>query len=314
VSTYRFRLVNVFAGEPLLGHTSLSGNPLCVFEDARGLGEREMMALTRQFNLSETTFLLPPSNAASGADIRVRIFNPTQDRRLAEMPFAGHPTLGSAHVARLLATEAGGSERDRRVVLELPAGLVPVAADGDVWTLTAPFKGEPLLHAEPMPPAQVAALLGLQEDDLAGPPVWIDTGIEQFLVPVRTTAAVRKAAPGASAGGDWPRSRSGRRNAYVFAFTGARSEGREQVMARFFVNAPGSGLYEDPGTGSACANLGGWLWHSRGQAPASVRVEQGLEIDRPCHLLLDLAADGKIRVGGRVVEVASGVVTLPQGS
>ena len=199
MSTFRYRLVNVFAGEPLLGHTALSGNPLCVFEDARGLDEREMMALTRQFNLSETTFLLPPSDSASGADARLRIFNPTQDRRLAEMPFAGHPTLGSAHVARALSV---GSKRGDRVTLELPAGLVPVQAAGDVWTLTAPFQGEPVVHAEEMPASQVAAMLGLEEADLAGHPVWLDTGIEQFLVPVRTAAAghMTRVGPAASAG------------------------------------------------------------------------------------------------------------------
>ena len=83
-------------------------------------------------------------------------------------------------------------------------------------------------------------------------------------------------------------------------------------MSRFFIKAPGSGLYEDPGTGSACANLGGWLLRTRGRASASVRVEQGLEIERPCRLLLDVTADGKVRVGGRVLEVANGEVTLPE--
>ena len=145
MTAYRFRLVNVFAGEPLLGPSSLAGNPLCVFEDARGLDDRAMMALTRQFNLSETTFLLPPSDASSGAHARVRIFTPTHDPKLAEMRFAGHPTLGSAHVLRHL---LGCGDK---VTLELPAGLVPVQAEGDTWTLTAPFEGEPKVHPEPMP-------------------------------------------------------------------------------------------------------------------------------------------------------------------
>jgi PhzF family phenazine biosynthesis protein len=153
-------------------------------------------------------------------------------------------------------------------------------------------------------------MLGLDPEDLAGPPLWVDTGVEQFLVPVKTVEAVRKARPAAFDLENWPRSRSGRRNAYVFAFSGDVIDGRRQVIVRFFINAPGSGLYEDPGTGSACANLGGWLLHTREPLPVSVRVEQGLVMQRPCRLLLDVSADRKVRVGGRVVEVATGTVSL----
>ncbi len=302
---YKYRLVNVFVGDRLRAGSALAGNPLCVFEDARGLDEPAMMALARQFNLSETTFLLPPSEAAPDANLRVRIFTPTRDPRLAEMRFAGHPSLGSAHVAREL---LGLGDR---VTLDLPAGRVPVHAQGDTWTLTAPFQGEPLVHAEPLPATTVAALVGLEAADLAGPAVWLDTGMEQLLVPVKTAAQVRKAAPSAAQMDDWPRSRSGRCNAYVFAFTGAQVDGRDQVAARFFIKAPGSGVYEDPGTGSACANLGGWLLHTGHRRPARVVVDQGTEIERPCRLLLDVGGDGSVRVGGKVVAVATGTVTLP---
>jgi PhzF family phenazine biosynthesis protein len=304
MTDFKFRLVNVFASEPLIAASALAGNPLCVFEDARGLGEREMMALTRQFNLSETTFILP-SPDSSAADARVRIFTPTHDPRLAEMRFAGHPTLGSAHVVRAL------TGRGDRVTLDLPAGRVPVQANGDVWTLTAPFEGAPVVNAEPMPVQEVAALVGLAAEDLAGMPTWVDTGMEQLLVPVNSAEAVRRATPSAARAGDWPRSRSGRCNAYVFAFTGGTVEGREQVAARFFIMPPGGGLYEDPGTGSACANLGGWLLHTGHRLPASVLVDQGTEMQRPCRLLLDVGTDRSVRVGGRVVEVASGSVRLP---
>ena len=307
MDSFNYRIVNVFAGEQLLGASAFTGNPLCVFEDARGMNEQEMMALTRQFNLSETTFLLPPSQPSSGADARVRIFTPTHDPRLAEMRFAGHPTLGSAHVVRALLG------RGDQVSLELPAGLVPVHAAGDVWTLTAPFEGAPIVRPEAMPVERIAAMVGLQADDLAGPPLWLDTGIEQFLIPIRSPALVRKATPSAAELDNWPRSRTGRANAYVFAFSGAVIDGRQQVMARFFIKAPGSGLYEDPGTGSACANLGGWLLHTGRQLPASIRVDQGLDMERPCRLLLDVAGDGKVRVGGRVVELAKGTVTLGAG-
>src|SRR5664279_1611781 len=113
---YAFRIVNVFAEE------RLAGNPLAVFENARGLSDTEMQALALQFNLSETTFILP----SSVADARVRLFTPT-----FEMPFAGHPTLGSAHVVRAL-TGAGDA-----LALEMLAGTIPVIANGDIWTLEA---------------------------------------------------------------------------------------------------------------------------------------------------------------------------------
>src|SRR6186713_160140 len=113
---YAFRVVNVFAETPL------GGNPLAVFEDARGIDERTMQALALQFNLSETTFILPSDRATA----RVRIFTPT-----FEMPFAGHPTLGTAHVVRAL---AGNGDS---VTLEMIAGVIPVDARGDTWTLQA---------------------------------------------------------------------------------------------------------------------------------------------------------------------------------
>src|SRR6201995_5732459 len=114
---YDFRIVNVFAipGAPL------SGNPLCVFEDGRGLGDAHMQALALQFNLSETTFLFPSERASA----RVRIFSPSY-----EMPFAGHPTLGSAHVVRSLR----GEGPDAALTLELKAGVIPVRAQADTWT------------------------------------------------------------------------------------------------------------------------------------------------------------------------------------
>src|SRR3954463_8162652 len=111
-----FRIVNVFAETPF------GGNPLAVFEDGTALDDATMQALALQFNLSETTFVLPSSTASA----RVRIFTPS-----FEMPFAGHPTLGTAHVVRAL------SNVGDRVTLEMHAGVIPVRAEGDVWMLTA---------------------------------------------------------------------------------------------------------------------------------------------------------------------------------
>ncbi len=316
MARYRFRLVNVFVTDDLLTPSALSGNPLCVVEDARGLDDRRMMALTRQFNLSETTFILPadarssdrPGDRAADSDsgsVRVRIFTPTHDLQQAEMRFAGHPTLGTAHVLRAL---RGGGDA---VSLALPAGVVPVSADADVWTLTAPFTGSPGVRPETMPAASVAALLGLGPDDLAGAPVWIDTGTEQLIVPLRTPAAVHRAAASAAQAGGWPRNAGGRSNLYVFAFTGDEVVGRSRVLSRFFIQSPGSGIFEDPGTGSACANLGGWLIANGHRLPTRLAIDQGLAMQRPCRLLLDLTVDGRVRVGGRVAEVAGGAITLP---
>ena len=121
---HTFRIVNVFAEE------ALAGNPLAVFEDARGMDEQTMQALALQFNLSETTFVLPSARATA----QVRIFTPT-----FEMPFAGHPTLGTAHVVRSL---RGSGDT---VMLEMRVGTIPVYAHGDVWTLQAnPPKHRPV--------------------------------------------------------------------------------------------------------------------------------------------------------------------------
>src|SRR5437667_11446349 len=112
-----FRILNVFARAG-----RLTGNPLCVFENGEGLDDAAMQALARQFNLSETTFILPSAKA----NARVRIFTPAY-----EMPFAGHPTLGTAHVVRALRGTGDA------VKLEMNAGIIPVAAQGDHWTLVA---------------------------------------------------------------------------------------------------------------------------------------------------------------------------------
>ena len=123
----------------------LAGNPLAVFENARGLSDADMQALALQFNLSETTFILP----SEVADARVRIFTPT-----FEMPFAGHPTLGSAHVVRALAG-AGNP-----LALEMLAGTIPVIGQGDVWTLEAK---PPAMRKVDASREQLAAMLGLAE-------------------------------------------------------------------------------------------------------------------------------------------------------
>jgi PhzF family phenazine biosynthesis protein len=274
-----FRIVNVFAESPL------AGNPLCVFEDGNGLPGETMQALALQFNLSETTFVLP---ATGGATARVRIFTPT-----FEMPFAGHPTLGTAHVVRDL-YEAGD-----QVSLEMKAGVIPVEAQGDVWTLSA---NAPRHRAPAASRAELAAMLRLAEDDIGATPLWVDTGSEQLVVPLASFAAVRRAAPRADAMQQYG-SNGDRAMAYVFAREGDR------VLSRFFFPKHGA-IVEDPGTGSACANLGGWLIATGGTQPVRLRVDQGEAVGRPCRLGLEVTAEGRIRVSGRVIEIGRGALRL----
>ena len=282
MSPLRYRIVNVFAETPL------AGNPLCVFEDGTALDDSTMQALALQFNLSETTFILPAASA--GATARVRIFTPT-----FEMPFAGHPTLGTAHVVRDL-LKAGDA-----VKLEMNAGIIPVTAEGDVWTLEA---NAPEWRAADISRAQLAEMLGLDEADVREGALWVDAGSEQLIVPLASPAAVARCRPSAELLGRYSRGTKRQGLAYVWA-----RQSEAGLAARFFFTKHG-GLVEDPGTGSACANLGGWFIASGVSLPLSLSVAQGDEAGRPCRLGLRVDARKRIFVSGRVIELGPGVVSL----
>ena len=276
--THAFRLVNVFA------ESTLAGNPLAVVEDARRLDDATMQALALQFNLSETTFVLPSERATA----RVRIFTPT-----LEMPFAGHPTLGTAHVVREL---AGTGDK---VGLEMKAGTIPVEASGDVWTLQA---NAPKHRAPQASRATLAAMLGLATAEAGPSPLWIDTGSDQLVVPLASFDAVRRAVPRPDAMRE--HATNGTRSmAYAFAREGNR------VLARFFFLKHGA-VVEDPGTGSACANLGGWLLATGAALPQKLAIDQGEAVGRPCRLGLEVTVDRRILVSGRVIEIARGELRL----
>jgi PhzF family phenazine biosynthesis protein len=279
MAAYRFRLVNVFA------ETRLGGNPLAVFEDGRGLDDATMQALALQFNLSETTFILPSEQATA----RVRIFTPS-----FEMPFAGHPTLGSAHVVRAL-KNCGDA-----VTLEMTAGLIPVNASADRWQLSA---NAPRHRPAAVTRADLAATLGISPADIAGDPLWVDTGSEQLVIPLASADAIDRCQPDPALLARHCRNDS-RAMAYVWAENG---DGRAKV--RFFFPKLG-GLCEDPGTGSACANLGGYLLATGRPLPLRWSLDQGEHVGRPCVLSLTVGTDGAIRVGGRVVEIGCGTITL----
>lgn len=290
MASYAFRLLNVFAS------STFSGNQLCVFEDARGMDDATMLNLAAQFNLSETTFILPSERAAA----RVRVFTPG-----FEMKFAGHPAIGTAQVVRDV-RQAGNA-----LTLEFQAGVVPLSASGDAWTFTAPCPDGVRTAAPALDRAAIAGLAGLSANDLAADPIWVDTGADQLLVPLADADAVRRAAPDASQLDRWQASSLGRKTLYLFAFDeGNVQAGRQVVVARYFYAKPGGGVNEDPGTGSACANLGGWLLHTKAALPASLLVEQGDQTGRPCRLQLDVSTDGRIQVGGRALEIGRGAVTL----
>jgi trans-2,3-dihydro-3-hydroxyanthranilate isomerase len=275
-----YHLVNVFTRDA----ARLSGNALCVFEPAEPLATPTMLAIARQFNLSETTFL-GPSNRATAS---VRIFTPYY-----EMPFAGHPTLGTAHVVRLL---QGGD----RVTLEMPAGLIPVTASGDVWTLTA---SRPRWREVDRSRAELAAALGVDAAEVIDRPLWVDAGVEQLIVPLASAAAVVRAQPSIQT---LPRlvSTLGASQAYVFA-----PQGAAQISARFFFQA-GSGYAEDPATGSACANLGGWYLATEAPLPLRRTVLQGEQVGRPSRLQLTIDEERQVRVGGEVIHLGRGEIDI----
>jgi PhzF family phenazine biosynthesis protein len=277
-----YRLLNVFArpGDPF------SGNPLAVVQDAADLSEDQMQGIARQFNLSETTFLVP---AGDGADAGVRIFTPNY-----EMAFAGHPTLGTAHVVRALGL-AGDA-----LTLSMPAGVIPVAADGDTWTLTAnPGSVQADYQVD-----EIAECVGLTADDLVGPVQQVSTGSAQVVARAADVDAVRRAVGDAAAMRRFAGmgTRGGETLVYLWCETG---EGQVEARALF---TQGSAAIEDPATGSACSNLGTWL-AAQGRS-GRWEVSQGQQVGRPSTLVLTVAPEGTVRVGGLVRDLGEGVLDL----
>ena len=278
--TYAYRLVNVFTQ----GRERLSGNPLCVFERAQSLDAARMQALALQFNLSETTFILPSERASA----RVRIFTPA-----FEMPFAGHPTLGTAHVCRSLGL--GGD----RLTLEMPAGIIAVRASGDRWTFQAK---EPSWREVEESRFTLAQVLGVDKEDIAERPLWVNVGTEQLIVPLASEAAVRRVRVRADLLAQLA-SAQGKSMAYVFAPAGTG------LLARFFFPV-GAGLAEDPATGSATANLGGWCLAMGRALPCEFDISQGEYVGRPSALRLQVDGERQILVSGEVLELGRGTITL----
>lgn len=285
-----FRLLSVFArpGEPF------TGNPLAVVQDLVGLSQDDMQALGRQFNLSETTFVRPADPAdGAGVNARVRIFTPD-----IEMPFAGHPTLGTASVV-------ADQQQRAEVVLAMPAGQVPVRQEEGRWVLTTartattrPFEAAP---------ADLARAVGLAAADLVGDPVWMDAGVEQLIVQVRDRAIVEAAAPDVRGLLATALAHYGECPVLLWA---ADPEDDSRVVARFFYTGSGA-VFEDPATGSASANLGAW-WGAQGRTGRTHVVQQGELTGRASTLYVTPRPDGRVEVGGYVVPTGRGVLELEQ--
>jgi trans-2,3-dihydro-3-hydroxyanthranilate isomerase len=282
MTTYHYRLLNVFAldGQPL------SGNPLCVFEDARGLDAPTMQALALQFNLSETTFILPSDTATA----QVRIFTPE-----FEMPFAGHPTLGTAQVVRDLFNTSDA------ITLQMQAGIIPVTAQNNFWTLKA---NAPSTRAVTATVEQLAQMLELQPQDIGASPLWVNTGSDQLIVPLTSVAAVQRCNPQLHVLKQYAAINAQRCLVYLWSPRDA-----DNIESRFFF-AKGGSLAEDPATGSACANLGGWFIATQTALPLSKRIHQGALVQRPSLLNLHVDAQQHIHVSGRVLELGRGIIDL----
>lgn len=283
--TYAFRIVNVFT----VAGDRFSGNPLCVVEDARAMTDGEMQAFARQMNLSETTFVLPPEMV--GADARVRIFTPG-----FEMPFAGHPTLGTAFVVA-----AGRAQ----LAFEMRAGLVRVEAGADDRFTLRTARG-PKTRPVAATRAELAAMLGLAEAAIAGEPRWVDTGVEQLVIPLAREADVRavRPVPALLERHGYSESRD-----EAMAYVVAPADAGDHLVVRFFFTSQGAVL-EDPATGSACANLGGYHLAMERPLPYRATLHQGDAVARPSRLALAVTADGAIEVSGQVIELGRGTFEI----
>jgi trans-2,3-dihydro-3-hydroxyanthranilate isomerase len=302
----KFYQADVFTQQPF------GGNPVAVFPDAKGLSDEELQQIAREMNLSETVFVLPPTDPA--AVVRLRIFTPTQ-----EVPFAGHPVVGTMHVLAQLGLVAT-PEPVTRVVQECNIGLFPVdlhTKNGKVtrvvMTKPTPQFLETIDDTEDL--YKVAGALGIVKNtivDSKWPLEVVSTGLPVLIVPVRTLTAVRSINPDPSAIVDL----CGRYGANgIMAFTTITVEPFANIHARMF--APAIGIPEDPATGSASGALGAYLVQHGivDVGPTTeIVIEQGYEVERPSRILVQVESDDDaiqtVKVGGQCVMVIEGTLNF----
>ncbi len=260
-----------------------TGNPLAVVLDAAGLTTGQMQRLARWTNLSETAFVLPPEHPA--ADYRVRIFTPDD-----ELPFAGHPTLGSCHAW----LEAGGLPRNPdRPVQECPAGLVTVRRDGTSLAFAAP----PLLHSGPVDEAglvPIAASIGIGRDQIVDAQ-WGDNGPGWVILLLESAEAVRAVRPGDVA--------------VDLGLVGLYPPGSPAALEVRALYPQNGYVVEDPVTGSLNASAAGWLL-STGRLTAPYVASQGGVIGRAGRVEISCDADGTVWTGGRTATIVRGSIEL----
>ena len=301
-----FYQADVFAGQPF------GGNPVAVFPDAQGLTDFQLQQIAREMNLSETVFVLPPTDRA--AVVRLRFFTPTQ-----EIPFAGHPVLGTFYVLAQLGLIAV-TDGVTRLMQECNIGLFPVelhAREGRV-THVAMTQPKPLFLDSVDAPEDlfdIAKALGLsihQIVDTKKPVMVASTGLPVVIVPVRTLTAVRSIVPDAAAIVEVCE-RVGTNG--ILVFTTMTVEDHSTVHTRMF--APAIGILEDPATGSASGAMGAYLVHNglvEVGPLTEIVVEQGYEIGRPARILVQIESDDdaiqEVKVGGQCVMVVRGTLTF----
>ncbi len=302
----KFYQADVFTGQ------AFGGNPVAVFPDAQGLTDYQLQQIAREMNLSETVFVLPPTDEA--AVVRLRIFTPTQ-----EIPFAGHPVLGTFYVLAHLGLIAI-TDGVTRVMQECNIGLFPVeihARDGEITRIVM-TQPKPLFIGsveETEDLFDLAKALGLSRNqivDTKKPVMLVSTGLPVVIVPVRTLTAVRSIDPDSAAIVEV----CGRLGVNgIMVFTTITVEDHATVHARMF--APAIGILEDPATGSASGAMGAYLVHNglvEVGPLTEVIIEQGYEIERPSRILVQVESEDdaiqSVKVGGQVVMVVEGTLTF----
>lgn len=274
-----FKQVDVFSAVPYLG------NPLAVVLDGSGLSDQQMQAYANWMNLSETTFVLPPSSPQ--ADYRVRIFTTVR-----ELPFAGHPTLGSCHAW----LEAGGAPKRADVIIqECQAGQIQIKRDGSRLAFAAP----PLSRTGPLDAVDLAKLgtaLGVAPGDILHHQ-WVDNGPGWMAIMLRSVDQVLALKPDFTALGQV-------KLGVVAAYPPG---GQHQFELRAFFST--THTLEDPVTGSLNAGVAQWLIGA-GLAPPHYRASQGLALGRAGHIFVNRDPQGAIWVGGDSVTCVDGRVSL----
>jgi trans-2,3-dihydro-3-hydroxyanthranilate isomerase len=300
----RFVQVDVFTDTPLCG------NPLAVVLDGEGLTSEQMQAIAREMNLSETTFLLPPT--APPAQAKVRIFTPQ-----IELPFAGHPVVGTGYV---LATEGliPCDQENCTIQVELGVGVLPVdiVYAGGMVTRTIMTQRPPAFLSQ-LPTDDVGLLargLGIKVEDIlaSGLPVQlVSTGLPQLMVPVHSLSSLR----GIALELGLLHTLCERYETHsIYVFTRETITRSAHVHTRLF--APLAGVLEDPATGSASGALGAYLVHHRvfggDDEVVYLENEQGYEMGRPSRIDIEVSRQGaavsRVRVGGAVVKVMDGTI------